>query len=242
MAYATDSALPASLNTWSAVARLIDHTLLKPETTASQVGQLCQEAAHYGFATVFVHPSYVALAAGILRGTGIKVGTPIGFPQGATLASVKRFEALAVLREGAGELDMVLNVGALKSGFRELVEADIRGVVEVAHGAGVILKVILETTLLTTEEKILACELSVVAGADFVKTSTGLVGGATVEDVRLLRSTVRERARVKASGGIRTAGELFAMVAAGADRIGTSAGAAIVREMGAPEIVHAKSL
>ena len=160
----------------------------------------------------------------------MKVGTPIGFPQGATLSSVKRFEAVEVLREGAGELDMVLNVGALKSGYREIVEADIRGVVEVAHGAGALLKVILETTLLTLEEKILASELAIVAGADFLKTSTGLVGGATVDDVRLLRSVAGTRARVKASGGIRTAGDLFAMVEAGADRIGTSAGVEIVRE------------
>ena len=156
------------------------------------------------------------------------------------MASVKRFEAIEVLREGAGELDMVLNVGALKSGYRDLVLADIRGVVEVAHGAGLILKVILETTLLTTDEKILACELSVAAGADFVKTSTGLVGGASVEDVRLLRSTVGNRARVKASGGIRTAGELYAMIEAGADRIGTSAGVAIMREMGAPELAKTR--
>lgn len=235
MSRAMDSVVSASLNSWPAVARLIDHTLLKPESTATQVGRLCEEAVHYGFPAVFVHPSYVALAAGILRETAVKVGTPIGFPQGATLATVKRFEAIEVLREGAGELDMVLNAGALKSGYQDLVQADIRGVVEVAHGAGVILKVILETTLLTMEEKILACELAVVAGADFVKTSTGLVGGATVEDVRLLRSVVGDRARVKASGGIRTAGELFSMVAAGADRIGTSAGVAIVRSMGAPE-------
>ena len=240
MSRAIDSVLPLALNNWSAIARRIDHTLLKPETTAAQVGRLCEEAAHYGFATVFVHPSYVALAAGILRGTSVKAGTPIGFPQGATLASVKRFEAIEVLREGAGELDMVLNVGALKSGYRDLVLADIRGVAEVAHGAGLILKVILETTLLTTEEKILACELSVAAGADFVKTSTGLVGGASVEDVRLLRSTVGNRARVKASGGIRTAGELYAMIEAGADRIGTSAGVAIMREMGAPELAKTR--
>jgi deoxyribose-phosphate aldolase len=235
MSHALDSVLPSSQNTWSVVARLIDHTLLKPETTAEQVGRVCQEAVQYGFPTVFVHPSYVPLAARILRGTGVKVGTPIGFPQGATLSSVKLFETIEVLREGAGELDMVLNVGALKSGYREIVEADIRGVVEVAHGAGVLLKVILETTLLTLEEKILASELAVVAGADFVKTSTGLVGGATVEDVRLLRSVVGKRARVKASGGIRTASDLLAMVAAGADRIGTSAGVEIVQSMGAPE-------
>jgi len=228
--------MPISLNTWSSVARLIDHTLLKPEATAAQVGRLCQEAVQYGFPVVFVHPSYVGLATNILRGSSVKVGTPIGFPQGATLSSVKRFEAVEVLREGAGELDMVLNVGALKSGYRELVESDIRGVVEIAHGAGALLKVILETTLLTLEEKILAGELAIVAGADFLKTSTGLVGGATVDDVRLLRSVASTRARVKASGGIRTAGDLFAMVEAGADRIGTSAGAEIVREMGAPEM------
>ena len=234
MSRALDSVVSASWNNWSTAARVIDHTLLKPDTTAAQVGRLCEEAAHYGFASVFVHPSYVGLAADILRGTAVKAGTPIGFPQGATLSSVKRFEAIEALREGAGELDMVLNLGALKSGHRDLVLSDIRGVVEVAHGAGVILKVILETTLLTTEEKILASELAVAAGADFVKTSTGLVGGATVEDVRLLRATVGDRARVKASGGIRTAGELYAMMAAGADRIGTSAGVAIMSEMGAP--------
>lgn len=236
MSRAIDSVLPSSLDTWSVVARLIDHTLLKPETNVTQVGRACQEAVHYGFPTVFVHPSYVALAAGIMRGTGVKVGTPIGFPQGATLSAVKRFEAIEVLREGAGELDMVINVGALKSGYRDLVAADIRGVVEVARGSGALLKVILETTLLTLEEKILACELSLVAGADFVKTSTGLVGGATVEDVRLLRSVVGTRAKVKASGGIRTAADLRAMVNAGADRIGTSAGVEIVRAMGAPSM------
>ena len=236
MSRAIDSVIPSSLNSWPGVARLIDHTLLKPETTAAQVGRGCQEAVHYGFPTVFVHPSYVGLAARILRGSGVKVGTPIGFPHGATLSSVKRFEAVETLREGAAELDMVVNVGALKSGYRELVEADIRGVAEVAHGAGALLKVIVETTLLNLEEKILASELAIIAGADFLKTSTGLVGGATVEDVRLLCSVAGTRARVKASGGIRTAGELFAMVAAGADRIGTSAGVEIVRGMGAPEM------
>ena len=240
MSRAIDSVVFAPLN-WPAVARLIDHTLLKPDSTAAQVGQLCQEAVQYGFPTVFVSPCYVALAARILRGTQVKVGTPIGFPQGVTLSRVKRFEALEALREGAAELDMVLNVGALKSDYRALVESDIRGVVEVGHGAGAIVKVILETTLLTTEQKILACELAVVAGADFVKTSTGLVGGATAEDVRLLRSVVGTRARVKASGGIRTASELLAMVAAGADRIGTSSGTRIVREWGAPELKEAPS-
>ncbi len=225
-----------SLNDWRVAAQFIDHSLLRAETTRAEVVRLCQEAAHYGFATVFVHPSHVALAASVLQGAAAKVGTPIGFSQGATLSTVKRFEAFEVLRLGASELDMVMNVGALKSGSREFVEADIRGVAEIAHDAGVILKVILETALLTREEKTLACELSVAAGADFVKTSTGLGGGATVEDVALLRSVVGNRARVKASGGIRTAADLAAMVRAGADRIGTSSGVNIMRELGAPEI------
>jgi deoxyribose-phosphate aldolase len=232
------STLPAaaiSLKDWHAVASLIDHTLLKPEATRDQVVQICRDALHYGFATVFVHPWHVESAAQRLRGTAVKTGTPIGFPQGATLSTVKRFEAAEALRRGAGELDMVMNVGALKSGAPELVEADIRSVVEVAHAAGVILKVILETALLTREEKIIACELSVAAGADFVKTSTGLIGGATVEDVALMRSVVGKRARVKASGGIRTLADLTAMLGAGADRIGTSASVTIIRELGAPD-------
>lgn len=231
------SATPArpeiSLQDWRSVARLIDHTLLRPESTRQQVIQLCNEAMHYGFAAVFVHPWQVALAADILRRTKVKAGTPIGFPQGTTLSSVKRFEAQEALRWGAGELDMVINVGALKSGAADVVQADLRDVVEVAHDAGVILKVILETGLLAREEKILACQLCVAAGADFVKTSTGLTGGATVEDVELLRATVGDRVRVKASGGIRTLAELKAMVEAGADRIGTSAAIGIMQELGA---------
>lgn len=219
------------------MARLIDHTLLRPETTREQVVEVCREAIHYGFASVFVHPWQVPLAADILRRTQVKAGTPIGFPQGATLSSVKRFEALEALRAGAGELDMVINVGALKSGATDLVQSDIRGVIEVAHDARVILKVILETGLLTREEKILACELCVAAGADFVKTSTGLAGGATVEDVKLLRATVGNRARVKASGGIRTLAELNMMVEAGADRIGTSSAVRIMQELDAPAMV-----
>ena len=224
-----------SLNDWHAVARLIDHTLLKPESTRDQVTQMCREGIHFGFATVFVHPWHVEYASQLLRGTAVKAGTPIGFPQGATLSTVKRFEAAEALRLGAGELDMVMNVGALKSGAPALVEADIRGVVEAVHDAGAILKVILETALLTREEKILACELSVAAGADFVKTCTGLVGGATVEDVALMRAVVGHRARVKASGGIRSLSNLSALLQAGADRIGTSSGVTIMRELGAPE-------
>ena len=168
----------------------------------------------------------------------MKVGTPVGFSLGATLTTVKRFEAHEVLRLGAGELDMVMNVAALKSGARDFVKNDIRTIVEVAHEAEVILKVILETPLLTREEKVVACELSVAAGADFVKTATGLFGGATVEDIALMRSVVGDRARVKASGGVRTAKDLAAMVQAGADRIGTSSGVNIMRDLGAPELAQ----
>ena len=220
---------------WRAIARVIDHTLLKPETTGAQIEQLCAEARHYGFATVFVHPAWVALAAFELQGSAVRVGTPVGFPQGAHTTATKRFEAEEALRLGAAELDMVLNIGALKSGQTERVLGDIRGVVEIAHEGGVILKVILETPLLTGDEKKLACELCVAAGADFVKTATGLAGGATVEDVALMRSVVGDRAQVKASGGIRTAASLAAMLDAGAARIGTSSSVAIMRELGAPE-------
>jgi deoxyribose-phosphate aldolase len=226
-----------SLRDWRTVAHYIDHSKLQPQTIETQVRRLCQEALHYGFPTIFVHPWYVPSAASVLRGANVKLGTPIGFTQGGTFSCVKRFEAEEALRLGARELDMVINIGALKSGRNDRVESDIRGVVKVAHDAGVILKVILETALLTREEKILACELSVAAGADFVKTSTGLLGGATVEDVRLMRSVVGDRARVKASGGIRTAGDLTRMIEAGAERIGTTSGVSIMRELHAPELL-----
>ena len=219
---------------WHAAARMIDHTLLRPEATRAQIIEHCREAAPYGFATVCVHPCWVALAVAELKGTRTKVDATVGFPQGAVLTTVKRYEAEQLVRLGAGELDMVINVGMLKCGERDYVENDIRAVAEVAHASGVILKVILETYLLTEDEKTQGCELALAAGADFVKTSTGLVGGATVEDVQLLRSTVGNRAGVKASGGIRTAAELAAMVKAGASRIGTSAGVKIVKELGAP--------
>jgi deoxyribose-phosphate aldolase len=166
----------------------------------------------------------------------VKAGTTVGFPFSAHLSTEKRFETAEALRLGGRELDMVINLGALKSGMRDQVQCDIRGVVEVAHGGGAIVKVILEMPLLTHLEKILACELSVSAGADYVKTATGLFGGATLEDVRLMRSVAGERARVKASGGVRTPKELVAMVDAGADRIGTSSGVRIVRELGAPDL------
>ena len=219
---------------WRAVARVIDHTLLKPEATAEQVIRLCEEAVRFEFATAFVHPGYVPLAVSLLQGTAVKVGAPVGFPQGANLTSTKRAEAHDLLRVGANELDMVINIGALKSRERKAVEHDIRGVVEIAHDAGALLKVILETALLTVDEKILACELAVAAGADFVKTSTGFAGGgATVDDVALMRGVVGKRAGVKASGGIRSASDVAAMLDAGANRIGTSAGVQIAQELGA---------
>ena len=226
----------ASLTDWRSVATFIDHSLvLKPQTTREDVIRLCGEAAHYGFANVFVNPAWVALAVQELHGAKANVGTTIGFPLGAYLTTVKRFEAAEVLRLGATELDMVMNIGALKSGLHDMVEDDIRGVAEIAHQGGAILKVILEMHLLTREEKILACQLGVAAGADFVKTATGFFGGATLEDVALMRSVVGDRARVKAAGGVRTAKDLAAMVQAGADRIGTSSGVSIMRELGAPE-------
>ncbi len=223
---------------WKVVARVIDHTILKPEATPGQIEQLCREAIHYGFAAVCVQPSYVPLAASLLRGTPVKVASVIGFPQGATLTSVKRYEALQVIRLGAQEVDMVQNVGALKAGDRDRVQSDIRAVVEVAHDNGAIVKVILENALLTRDEKVLACELALAAGVDFVKTSTGFSsGGATAEDVALMRSVVGERAGVKAAGGIRTAADALAMRAAGANRIGASASVAIVQELGATDIL-----
>jgi deoxyribose-phosphate aldolase len=228
------SAEKVNLSDWRAVARLIDHTLLKPDSSTEQVVRLFEDTARFEFATAFVHPTYVALGASILRGTKAKVGAPVGFPLGANLTTTKRSEAGELLRLGAQELDMVLNIGALKSRDRKLVENDIRGVVEIAHEAGAILKVILETALLIVDEKILACELAVAAGADFVKTSTGFAGGgATVDDVALMRGVVGKRAGVKASGGIRTLSDVAAMLEAGANRIGTSAGVQIIKELGA---------
>ncbi len=229
---AANSSGHSVFKSWHEAARLIDHTLLKPEATREQVLTICKEALEFGFASVCVQPCWAALAVAATRGSGVKVDIPVGFPQGAVLTSVKRFEASELVKIGAGELDMVLNVGMLKSGERAYVENDIRAVAEIAHAGGALLKVILETSLLTREEKALACKLSESAGADFVKTATGLVGGATVEDVALMRSAVGDRIGVKASGGIRTAAEMIAMVQAGANRIGTSAGIKIAREVG----------
>ena len=216
------------------LAALIDHTLLRPEATAAQISAHCEQALQYGFATVFVHPHWLALAADILRASAVKPGTPIGFPFGAALTSIKRSEAEATIRLGAQELDMVINLGALKSGDRARVEYDIRGVAQIAHANGALLKVIIETGLLSMDEKILACELSVAAGADFVKSCTGVnPGAATVDDIALMRGVVGRRAGVKASGGIRTAAAVQAMVAAGASRIGTTTGVEIMSSFGA---------
>jgi deoxyribose-phosphate aldolase len=182
-----------------AVCRAIDRSLkLRPDTTRDQVVYLCRETAHYGFANVFVNPTFVAVAVAELRGTKVNVGTPVGFPLGCYLTTVKRFEVAEALRLGAREFDMVMNIAALKSGQPELVEAHIRGVVEIAHHDGAIVKVILEMPLLTYQEKVSACEICVTAGADFVKTATGLLGGATLEDVALMRSVVGNRAGVRA--------------------------------------------
>jgi deoxyribose-phosphate aldolase len=220
---------------WQSAAKRIDHTLLKPEAASNQIQQLCREALRYGFASVCVQPCYVSLADSLLRESAVKVCTVIGFPSGATLSECKRFEAAEVARRGAQELDMVINLGALKSGDDALVQADIQAVADVVQEHKAILKVIIETALLSREEKIRACELAVAAGAHFVKTSTGFAGGgATVEDVALMRQTVGNRAQVKASGGIRSSADFQAMISAGADRVGASASVAIVRELGAP--------
>lgn len=217
---------------WQDVARMIDHTLLRPEAAPEQIIRLCGEARECSFATVVVNPCYVPLAVSRVHDSTVKVATVAGFPLGASLTRTKQFEAEQALVQGAGEIDMVLNIGALKAGDRQMVLSDIRGVAEVTHSHGGLLKVIFETGLLTEDEKKLACEISVEAKADFVKTSTGFLGGgATVADVALMRRIVGNAVGVKASGGIRTAEDAKAMIAAGANRIGTSSGVNIIREM-----------
>jgi deoxyribose-phosphate aldolase len=207
--------------------RFIDHTLLKPEATAAMIDKLCAEAKEHQFASVCVNPFWVKRCAEQLHGTKVKVCTVIGFPLGATTSAAKVAEARDALANGAQEVDMVINIGALKSGDLESVKADIAAVKQAV--GEVLLKVILETGLLTEEEKVTACKLCVEAGADFVKTSTGFgPGGATVEDVALLRRIVGEKRGVKASGGVRGRDAALAMVEAGASRIGTSSGVSIV--------------
>lgn len=227
------SEVPTHVRTWQQVAAAIDHTLFKPEADQEQIIRLAEEAVSSGFAAVCVNPTWIALVASIVHGTQVKAVTSIGFPLGANHTSVKRFEAAEAIRMGAQELDMVMNIGALKSGNRILVQDELETLVDVAHSSGVILKVILETPLLFLEEKILGCQLALAAKADFVKTATGFTGGATEEDVTLLRGVVGDQMGVKASGGIRTALTANAMLDAGADRIGTSASMAIIRELGA---------
>jgi deoxyribose-phosphate aldolase len=217
------------------LASLIDHTLLKPDATKEEVEQLCREAAQFCFASVCVNPNWVALCREILRNSGVKVCTVIGFPLGAHLPDVKAYETRRAIEQGAEEVDMVINIGALKSRDYALVEQDIHGVVTASAGRALV-KVILETALLTRDEKVMGSTLSKAAGADFVKTSTGFGGGgATVEDVQLMRDTVGPEMGVKASGGVRTKEDAEKMVAAGATRLGASAGVKIVRGEAAGE-------
>ena len=213
------------------VASAIDHTLLKPDATADDIETLCREAREWKFATVCVNPTWVALAARRLQGSGVGVCSVVGFPLGATTPDVKQYEARRAIFDGATEIDMVLNVGALKSGDVRLVSEDIRAVVAACSDRQLVTKVILETALLTDEEKTTACTLAKAAGADFVKTSTGFgPGGATAADVALMRRVVGAEMGVKASGGVRDLQQMQAMVAAGATRIGASAGVRIVKE------------
>jgi deoxyribose-phosphate aldolase len=213
------------------VSAMIDHTLLKPDATRKEVETLCREAAEYSFASVCVNPTWVATCARLLRDTPVKVCSVVGFPLGATTPDTKHYETRRVIFDGAREVDMVINVGALKSGDLRLVERDIEAVTMPCREAGALSKVIIEAALLTDEEKITACTLAKAAAADFVKTSTGFgPGGATAADVALMRRVVGEEMGVKAAGGVRDLEGLKAMVAAGATRIGASAGVRIVQE------------
>ena len=219
------------------VAAAIDHTALKPATTAAEIRQLCSEALTYHFASVCINPTWVALAAELLAGSPVRVCTVIGFPLGATFPAVKAFETAAAIAAGAKEVDMVINIGQLKDARYDEVREDIRGVVSAARSAGgrtrpVVVKVIIETALLTEFEKRMACILAAEAGADFVKTSTGFSGGgATVEDIRLMRQVVGPDMGVKASGGIHDAASALALLDAGATRLGVSAGVTIIQEL-----------
>lgn len=216
------------------IGRMIDHTLLKPDATQDEIAQLCYEARAHHFASVCVNPAHVKLAAQLLRGSDVPVCTVVGFPLGATPATVKAYETQQAIRDGATEIDMVINIGALKSGDYRVVYEDIGAVVRTAHAANALVKVIIEAALLTDEEKVIASQLSKAAGADYVKTSTGFgPGGATVADVALMRRVVGPGLGVKAAGGVRSYADAKAMIAAGATRIGASAGVAIVQEANA---------
>jgi len=213
------------------IARMIDHTLLKPDATRAQIEALCGEAREHGFATVCVNPAWVRACADLLAGSETRVCTVVGFPLGATTPDVKAYEASRTLDDGACELDMVMNVGALKSGDYRTVERDVAAVVEAGRRGGAIVKVILETALLTDDEKVKACVICKAAGADFVKTSTGFgPGGATVPDIALMRRVVGPEMGVKAAGGVRDLKAAQALIEAGADRIGASVGVKIVQE------------
>ncbi len=223
-----------ALTSWQRLAAVIDHTLLKPDATREQIENLCDQTLRYRFACAMVNPVWVPTAVSVLYGTGIPVGVVIGFPLGASLVSTQRHEAAALIRLGARELDMVIPIGQLKSGNHQAVERTVHAVVSVAHHHGALLKVILETALLTVEEKLRGAEIAIQAGADFIKTSTGFAsGGATPADVALLRGVAGARCGVKAAGGIRTLADVRALLEAGANRIGASASVAILRELGA---------
>lgn len=210
------------------IAQMIDHTLLKPDATKEQIKALCEDAKEYEFASVCVNPVWVEAAAAFLNGTDVKVCTVIGFPLGASTSDVKAFETKDAIEKGAQEVDMVINIGALKSRDLDLVEKDIQAVTAAAKDKALV-KVIIETCLLTDEDKQIACEISKQAGADFVKTSTGFsTGGATEQDVALMRKTVGSQMGVKASGGVRSQEDAVNMINSGATRIGTSSGAKIV--------------
>jgi deoxyribose-phosphate aldolase len=213
------------------IAKLIDHTLLKADATQDQIAQLCYEARKYGFAAVCVNPTHVKLCKQLLQGSQVHVCTVVGFPLGATPPEVKAYEAQQAIEDGATEVDMVINIGALKSKDYALVERDVAMVTRACHAGGAILKVIIEAALLTDEEKVIACQLAKAAGAEYVKTSTGFgPGGATAQDVALMRRAVGPGLGVKAAGGIKNLADAKQMVAAGATRIGASAGVKIVQE------------
>lgn len=219
----------------TAIAAMIDHTLLKPEATAAEIDKVCAEAVKYRFASVCVNPFWVPRVAKLLAGSPVKVCTVVGFPLGATSTASKRAETEIALANGAQEIDMVINVGALKSGDSETVRGDIGAVVDAAHKGGAIVKVIIETALLDDNQKAIACTLSKLAGADFVKTSTGFAkGGATAQDIALMRKVVGPEIGVKASGGVRSLEDARQMAAAGATRIGASASVKIVEGASTP--------
>lgn len=224
----------AALADWQSLAAVIDHSLLKQDATRKEVESLCAEAARYRFACVFVNPVWTAAAVSLLAGTGVPVGSTIGFPLGASLVSTLLHEAAALIRLGAREVGMVLPIGPMKSGNHQAVHHAIHSVAAVAHHHGAALKVNLETCLLTMQEKLRASEIAIQAGADFINTATGFAsGGATPADVALMRGVVGARCGVKAAGRIRTVAQVRALLEAGANRIGSSASVAILRELGA---------